>query len=268
MSRAPKTGQFDDFVVQTGSDAAAINGLPRLTQWPQLAPDALIGLAGQLVAVIGPFSEGDPVSTLLHTLVGFGNLIGPVPHVLVQHDRHPAKEYVALVGTTGKSRKGLSWSTPRHVLSSLDPVWGAHQIKSGLSSGEGVIYAVRDARHEAQPIREKGNVIGYEDVCTDHGTVDKRLLVVEPEFGGALRRMSGDGNTLSHVLREGWDDLPLHTLTRGASRSAPLRAGRSHISVIGHVTGEELRQNITEIDVPWLIEAKCSPMGPRSLRRP
>ena len=103
------------------ADAETVAGFPTVEAWPRLAPAAYHGVAGRLVEVAAPFSEGDPVATLAHVLVGAGNLVGPGPHVRVQHDRHPARLYVAIVGTSSKARKGLSASVPRHVLAQVDP---------------------------------------------------------------------------------------------------------------------------------------------------
>ena len=132
-------------------------------RWPRLAREAFHGLAGRLVEAIDPYTEADPVATLAHTLAAVGNLIGPGPHARVQHDRHPCRLNVALVGRTGKGRKGTAWSTPRHLLAQVDPVWAARRVTTGLSSGEGLVYHVRDARQESLPVRERGRVVGHED---------------------------------------------------------------------------------------------------------
>ncbi len=65
---------------------------------------------------------------------------------------------------------------------------------------------------------------------------DKRLLIVQSEFGGALQAIKRDGSLLSTVLRDGWDGRDLATLVK----QSPLRATNPHISVIGHVTKSEL----------------------------
>ena len=73
---------------------------------------------------------------------------------------------------------------------------------------------------------------------------DKRLMIVEPEFAGALAVMERHGNTLSPVLRKAWDGDRLATLTRGSS----LVATGAHISIIGHITETELRARLTRTD--------------------
>src|SRR5262249_6345107 len=103
-------------------------------------------------------------------------------------------------------------------------------------SGEGLIWAVRDAIHGRSPIRQKGRVVGYEDVEEDPGIADKRLLVFEPEFASTLRVMAREGSTLSPVGRQAWDTGTLRVLTQQHSA----RGQYAHISIIGHVTKDEL----------------------------
>jgi hypothetical protein len=77
-------------------------------------------------------------------------------------------------------------------------------VKTGPSSGEGLIWHVRDPIEERQAIKDKGRTVGYEMVITDQGVEDKRLLVIEPEFASTLRVMEREGNTLSAQLRQAW----------------------------------------------------------------
>lgn len=90
-------------------------------------------------------------------------------------------------------------------------------------------------------MREKGRVVDYQDVVVDAGEPDKRLLGFEPELASVFKRMGGETNSLSAVLRQAWDDHPLGTLTK----ASPLRATGAHVSLIGHVTADELRQHLT-----------------------
>jgi hypothetical protein len=117
-------------------------------------------------------------------------------------------------------------------------------VRSGLSTGEGLIHHVRDAREEQEPIKEKGRVVGYQSVIVDEGEADKRLLAIEPEFAVVLKRMERQANELSGVLRQAWDSGDLSTLTRGS----PLRATGAHVSILGHCTEEEVRRYLTETE--------------------
>src|SRR5262249_46252044 len=116
------------------------------------------------------------------------------------------------------------------------------RITGGLSSGEGLVYNVRDQRFQTKPIREDGKIIGNENVLVDNGEDDKRLLLVEEEFSQALKVMSREGNILSPVIRQAWDHGNLRTLTK----NDPNRATSAHISIIGHITRGELLRHLVE----------------------
>jgi hypothetical protein len=55
------------------------------------------------------------------------------------------------------------------------------------------------------------------------------------------------GNVLSAVLRQAWDHGELRTLVSGRHK-APVTATNAHVSVIAHITVEELRRLLTETD--------------------
>jgi Protein of unknown function (DUF3987) len=119
-----------------------------------------------------------------------------------------------------------------------DETWVGDRIKSGLSSGEGFIYEVRD------PV-QKYNV---KDKCfeiTDPGIGDKRLMIVEPEFASVLSVAERETNTLSPNVRRAWDGDKLQTLTK----QSPLTATAPHISIIGHITVDEARARINRTEI-------------------
>ena len=199
------------------------------TEWPELEDAALYGLPGDIVRAIAPNTEADPAALLVQTLVAFGSFIGRGCHVPIEGDKHHANLYCVLVGKTAKGRKGTSWSRVRELFSPL-PGWVSSV--SGLSSGEGLKYHVRDATE------------GNKGKDGDPGVVDKRLLVIEPEFAQVLRTGARAGNTLSATVREGWDSGTLRTLTK----NDPITATGAHISIISHITKDELRSELTETE--------------------
>jgi hypothetical protein len=205
--------------------------------WPApLAPGAYHGLVGDFVRMVMPHTESDPAALLVQFLVGFGNLVGRGPHFAVEADRHTANEFALLVGETSRGRKGTAWGQALRPLRAVDAAWADQRQQGGLSSGEGLIWAVRDPIQTRSAIRQKGRVVGYEDVEEDPGIKDKRLLVFEPEFASTLRVMERDGSTLSPVVRQAWDVGDLRVLTK----KSPAKATGAHISIIGHVTRDEL----------------------------
>jgi hypothetical protein len=197
----------------------------RTDPWPVLSNAAYQGLVGEFVQAVAPHSEADPVALLLHTLIGAGCLVGRGPHVMVEHAPHHARLNVVFVGDTNE-RKGVACATPRALFCRLDPQWVRSRVKSGLASGEGLVYQVRDADGD------------------DLGEPDKRLLVIEEELAGALKAMQRDGNTLSPRLRDAFDHGTMTPLTKRDR----LTATDAHICVLAHVTETELLRLLPETE--------------------
>ena len=218
--------------------------------WPDRLGDAAHhGLIGDIVTTIEPQTESDPVALLVQLLVAFGNVIGRHSHFLAEADRHCGNLYACLVGKTSKGRKGSSWGQCSSIFGHIDPDWKEDRILGGLSSGEGLIWAVRDPITKKQPVyKGKGKnkkIVDYEDVIVDSGVRDKRLLVLESEFSSVLKVAGRERNTVSAIIRQGWDSGSLQTLTK----NSPARATDAHISTIGHITRDELRRLISETDL-------------------
>jgi hypothetical protein len=184
------------------------------------------GLAGQIIDAIAPHTEADPVAILGQLLVAFGAAVGRGAYLQVEATRHHPHEFLVLVGDSAKARKGSSWDHVRRLLDHADPTLAARTL-TGLSSGEGLIWAVRDP------------------TPNDPGVTDRRLLVVEPEFASVLKTASRDISTLSPTLRSACDGRPLAILTR----SAPAHATAAHIAVIGHITRIELEHHISAVEI-------------------
>ena len=195
--------------------------------WPEPpGPDAYHGLPGEIVKTLAPHTEADPAAILSQLLVAFGAAVGRGAWFTVEATRHHPNEFLILVGESAKARKGSSWDHVARLLTRADPSLAARTL-TGLSSGEGLIWSVRDP---AGP---------------DPGASDQRLLVIEPEFASVLKQSNRDINTLSPVLRSAWDGRPLALLTR----TAPARASNPHISVIGHITATELRHHTNHVEL-------------------
>ncbi len=222
---------------QPAPQAKAPDKQPSAPEWPTMDEAAYHGFAGELVKTIEPHSEADPVALLLTSLSCFGNAIGRWSYYRVEGDHHHANLFSVLVGTSSKARKGTSFSHIKNVFKIADEIWARDRITGGLSSGEGLIHAVRD------PVI-KYNAKESKDEVADPGVSDKRLLVVEPEFAGVLSVMERPGNNLSPFIRKAWDDGQLASMIR----NSPLAATNAHISILGHVTTDELRARLTRTD--------------------
>jgi hypothetical protein len=226
-------------------------------QWPTLAKEARYGLAGEMLAAIEPHTEADPVAVLINTLIAFGNAAGRSPHIKVGADRHGLNLNAVLVGRSAKGRKGMSWNYVRELMHAADPTWVDDQIMSGLSSGEGLISAVRD--------RVESKDKNGEPIVIDEGASDKRVLALESEFAGPLKLMTREGNILSVTIRQAWDGQKLQTLTR----NSPLKATDPHISIIGHSTEHEVIRYLSETDASngfanrflWLSVRRAQPLA-------
>jgi len=123
-----------------------------------------------------------------------------------------------MIGDTSKSRKGTSWDNIESLLIRVEEPF-KERIQGGLSSGEGLIFAVNDID-------------------------DTRLLIVESEFASVLTMANRTGNTLSEIVRNAWDKGRLQTMTR----QSPLLAPSSHISIVTHITEMELKNKFTDLE--------------------
>ncbi len=201
--------------------------LPPPAGWPASpAPVVYHELLGEIVTRIAPHTEADPVAILTQLLVAFGAAVGRGAFFQVEATRHHPNEFMLLTGDSAKARKGSSWDHVQRLITQVDPSI-ERRILTGLSSGEGVIWAVRDP------------------TSNDPGITDQRLLVIEPEFASVLKASSREISTLSPTLRSAWDGRPLAILTR----TAPARATSAHIAVIGHITQQELRRHTTSLEL-------------------
>jgi hypothetical protein len=204
-----------------------------IDSWPEpLSKEAYHGIAGEIVRAIEPNTEADPVAILLQFLVTFGNACGRRCYYQVEGDRHPAVIWPVLVGPTAKGRKGTAWGRVRELMARVDPGWARDHVVSGLSTGEGIVHAVRNAA-----VNGDGEEI-------DPGVMDKRLLVIETEFASPLRHMERSGNILSSTLRSFWDSGSSESLTK----NSPEKATGATVTVIGHITVDELRRYLTKTE--------------------
>lgn len=186
-----------------------------------LLPEAFHGLAGEIVRTIEPDTEADPAALLTQFLVGFGFTVGRCAFFRADGARHFTNLFLIVAGETSKSRKGTSWSRLRRDVFEKLRTWPRDRVMNGLSSGEGLIEQLKDAAG------------------------DGRLLVVQSEFGSVLKVMERRGNTLSPVLRDAWDGADLHVMTK----HSPASASGEHVSVIGHITCDEILALIGKTDL-------------------
>jgi Protein of unknown function (DUF3987) len=183
---------------------------------------AFSGLAGDVVRTLAPHTEADATGLLVTFLSAFGAAVGPGPHALADGSIHPARLNVVLVGRSARARKGTSWAVIRRVFQEADPDFCAQRVIGGLTSGEGLV-ADLAARPEGP---------------------QRYVLVMESEYARLLR-VSARSATLSALIREAWDGGLLSILTR----KPPLKASGASVSIVGHVTAEELRRRLDATEI-------------------
>jgi hypothetical protein len=206
-------------------------------RWPApLGEAAYHGPIGALVKLWTPVNEADPAAMLVTMLAGFGNVCGAKCYVPVGDDRHPPRLFGLIVGKSANSRKGMSAGPPMAALELIDPDWYEHCVASGLSTGEGLIHRVRNPVVE---LKKDGST-----TTTDAGTTDKRLFVKEGELAKMFAVMMREGNTLSSTIRDLYDTGKSEVITR----TTPYSTSGAHVSLLGHITREELAAKLSDTD--------------------
>jgi hypothetical protein len=217
------------FAQQPGAPAPKIPGTPL----PKPDNKVFYGLAGQVVRLIEPETESDPIALTAQLLLCFGNIVGRTPHWKVDGAVHYLNLFVVLTGATSKSRKGTSWRRVLSFFAGIDDdcdIWAKNCIHSGLSTGQGMIQVVRDPDPERN----------------DPGYTYRSALFVEEEFARLLRQMDLKGSSLSTNFRQAWDGVTLADLNATSDRNR--KSTHAHISLLGHITEEELKKELSDTD--------------------
>lgn len=238
-----RTGEFmvsatdkDITLAKAAIEREAI-GAPRDTRTtlsnPQPTPlkaDAYHGVLGEIVRAIDPHTEASKEAILYSGLALLGNYVGRGPRSIASGSSHTTNDYIMLVGPTGAGRKGSAMGHWRNLMrgwdvsEGIDPDWCNNNIVGGLSSGEGLVYHLRD------------EMVNKDGVVIDEGVKDKRKLIYETEAASMFQVMERRGNTLSAQMRSAWDDGYIQVLTK----NSPVKASDAHASLLGHITPEEL----------------------------
>lgn len=197
---------------------------------PTLHEAARLGFVGRFLKAVEPFTEATDAAVLAHLLPAVGMLIGAGPHIYAGQAQ-PARINCAVVGPTNSGRKGTSFAPVDLLMKRAIADFWAQQKASGLSSGEGVIARLAD--------RVERDKEGNEQVIE----VEKRLLVIEPEFSRVLANTRREGNILSQVMRECYDSGDLCTMT-----VIHRQANGAHVCIVAHITPEELSLRLTDLD--------------------
>jgi hypothetical protein len=205
--------------------------LPLAPNWPEpIGRGAYVGLLGEIVDATMPTTEGDPNAILIQNLVFFGNAIGisdTTPWMWGGKVKHRTNLTTIALGETAYARKGTATAEPVFLYRRVDPTWCLKNIRGGLHTGEGLIWAVRDELSHPDPKDPLGP-----PVVVHNASTTKNILVIESEFSVPLTRMQVPGNTLGDLLKQAWDGGKLETLTR----HTPVQATGHLVSLIGQDT--------------------------------
>lgn len=176
------------------------------------------GLLAGLMDHWKPRTDASYESLLVQTLVYAGSLMGHLPCAFYGSRPQHTNVFATLVGTTGVSRKGTSADLVRGVWGQVSDA--ARGLSHSANSGEGVIALA--AKTDGEPI-----------------------LIYEEEFARFLIAKGREAATLSPIMRQAFDDVPLSSVT--ATRN--VRAESHHISMIAHVTREEVTDTFGGTDL-------------------
>lgn len=218
---------------------------PAEKTWPILQRAAMPGIIGDFVDVATENSEADPAAVLSTFLVRLGVEAGSPdiatrPHVYVGETRHEPRLFAVVTGKSSKARKGTSAQPVQRLFTAKGTIGAPSMggVSLGpLSTGEGIIYAVRDALQEW---KEKEQIF----VTTDPGVTDKRLYVQEEELAAALSAGKREGNTLSATLRALWDSGTRSPMTK----TSKTRCTDAHVGILAHITLDELALTLSDCD--------------------
>lgn len=212
----------------------------RIRQWPVLSRVAMPGIVGEFIDLATNGSEADPAAVLLTFIPAMGCFMGPAPYHPIGAGRQPCRLFTLLVGASSKARKGTSAEPVKLLISMLrkqySPLAGMNVSPGPIGSGEGLIFAVRDAGEK----KKKDS-----DEPEDAGVEDKRLLVFEGEFVNVINACNREGSTASGTTRNAWDSGDLEPLTKRER----IKTTGAHISIVGHITENELRARMNKTDI-------------------
>jgi hypothetical protein len=230
--------------------------------------DELDYLAGKLEAAI-PTATTDDVAAM--TLEPF-----QMPAAILERKKIATDKLMALTGHLNESARAMRLA----YLGTLDvdeletevKTYGPARVLAEVTERPAWddLGAVRDEIKRAERVSQgTGSAPTYEEVVIDSGIEDKRVLVLEGEFAQVLNVLAREGNTLGVVMRNAWDGSNLSILTKASAAQAT----DPHVSILGHITAEELHAKLTSTDahngvgnkILWVYvrRSKCLPFTPR-----
>lgn len=242
----PKPEQVKEEPIPAAVDESEPEPDETVDPWPEDDNAMYHGPLREYLLLVDPVCEADLVGVLLQSLIVFGNMIGRGPRVHYSNfgSQHTNLNCV-LVGGTSSGRKGVSWYFARKLFEAVDPYYCKENLKSGVCSGQGLGYHLRDAVEKKKIERDRyGNAVDEKTEIIDEGVTDKRLTAVEDEFASVLKLMGLDKSILADTIRTLFGSGNINNL----SKNSPYKATGAHFSLIGHITPEELEKLLLDVD--------------------
>jgi hypothetical protein len=209
---------------------------------------AFHGPLGRWVKLTLSQTEAHPAALLSQALTVFGNMIGAhehgeiAPGFFAEGARHTTGLYTLIVGESAVAAKGDSLSQVLRFLKPLDPEW---PNVTGVQTGEGIIDYLADNRETGEVAKVKH---GDTEETVPHvmkgGQADRRLCVIEPEFGRVLQTSKRPGSVTKDVYKSMWDGGSTANITASSKKVVT----DATLSFIGHVTPYELHSDVPEGD--------------------
>jgi hypothetical protein len=224
---------------------------------PKMSEDAFYGPIGELVRLLEPCLEADPVFLLASALTGIGCILGDRLTIHSGPAPQNLNLFITLVGDTS-SGKGASWGVMRRRLKVIDEKFFGDKSRNeigGMGSGEILIKITKDRETDwVYRKDEKGKLIKFpkdEHYAKEHGDrirhADPRLLISEEEWARMMKNTQRKDSQLSPILREAWGNKPLYHAA--SSSGGETKVARHHVSIFGHITPEELFDVFTGLEM-------------------
>lgn len=224
-----------------------------LVPWPIMNSKANHGIVGRIATLATENSEADPAAVLITAITYAAAEFGRSQYTRIGDSVHNSRHFSVIAGQSSRARKGTSFGPVQRIFkraeeirlasSSALPFPSASKLTIShgpLSSGEGLINAVRDGQ-DVPP-----GATAEEMADLDRGVADKRLLVIEEEFGSVLRMGERTGSSLSTIIRRMWDgNGSIAPLTK----TSQIKTTNPHVCIVGHVTCPELKSLLSGTEI-------------------
>ncbi len=203
--------------------------------------EASYGLAGRLALEVSPINGISKEAVLFQFLICLSTLCAQKFYYSIGGKKIHAADYLVLVGTTGSSKKGTSFSDVKWFFDQYYPEFTSSKLKTGVNSGEGLINCIRNKVVGTDIDKRTGKEI---EAIKDEGALSKIVLFLETEFSRLLKAGKRDGSTVTEIYRNAWDGVPLEINTSQRS----IRSTDYCVSLIAHITPKELKSLVSDID--------------------